>query len=435
MEEQELDRGITFGEVCRLIGRRAWWTLGAAILAAALAAALLIFAVNPQVTYYSLEFELVYPTSAEQQYPDGTPFSYRTIVSRERLEEAKASDERFAALDLDAMTENDEISVSVNTYEDGAGTRVTYTVSVKGSYFRNAEDARAFISAVADASVGDIQSRADSLSYAISEETFNGNTFAARLDLLSEMYESMLKAYDDWIGLYSSGYRVTVNGTTRSLSDCRAELYGLYSVGVQENLISQCANGGFSLLYGADEELAAAVEMLREQLRAEYALNQEIIADLRAALASVPVRSVRSADAVPSEGASVTVEDHSLSAMLAAYLERNAMIECQIGTENTTGTLNVDEASAFARTLNEKYFTRLNDAAETLRAVTSAIYEQNTFAQFASRNVERSGEIGVSLVSVAVFVVVFLVGTIGVCVRQYHKKQAGSDASSGKGKN
>ena len=110
--------------------------------------------------------------------------------------------------------------------------------------------------------------------------------------------------------------------------------------------------------------------------------------------------------------------------MLAAYLERNAMIECQIGTENTTGTLNVDEASAFARTLNEKYFTRLNDAAETLRAVTSAIYEQNTFAQFASRNVERSGEIGVSLVSVAVFVVVFLVGTIGVCVRQYHKKQA-----------
>ena len=245
----------------------------------------------------------------------------------------------------------------------------------------------------------------------------------------------MLKARAARLGLHSSRYRGTVNATARALSDCRPVLDGLYSVGVQENLISQCENGGFSLLYGADEELAAAVEMLREQLRAEYALNQEIIADLRAALASVPVRSVRSADAVPSEGASVTVEDHSLSAMLAAYLERNAMIECQIGTENTTGTLNVDEASAFARTLNEKYFTRLNDAAETLRAVTSAIYEQNTFAQFASRNVERSGEIGVSLVSVAVFVVVFLVGTIGVCVRQYHKKQAGSDASSGKGKN
>lgn len=413
MEEQE-ESGLTFGEICRLIGRRIWWVLGASVLAAVLAALVLALAVNPSLTYYSMQFSLVYPSDESGQYPDGSRFSYRTIISQERLEDAKASDDRFAGVDTAKMLKEDNISISLNTSDDTSAQR-TYTISVGGSYFANADAAETFIIALVGATENNIIERASQLEYSISEEAFRASSFDARLELLASEYDAMLAAYDGWIETYSAGYRVIYDGVGRSLSDYRADLYSLFSSGLRESLKTQCENNGFGLLYGDGETLKQAVEDLIEQLRDEKERNELIIADLQAALA--PAAALRAA----SEKETAVSGDVSLSSLLASYIERNAIIETQIGADGT-GVWLKNEAVKFADRLDD-CFHSLNAAGKTLTSVTAAIYAQNTFSDFVSRSADATGGISPAIGGVAAFIVVFLVGAIGVCVSRSRRSK------------
>ena len=430
MDAQERESGITFGEICRLIGKKIWLVLGCAAVAAVLAAVLFALVFNPMTTYYSMSFELVYPASAERQYPDGTPFSYRNIISRTMLEAAKRKDERLAGVDVATMIEEDHISVSAQSEENEE--TVIYTVRVKGSYFSDAETAQLFIRSVADATVDDIMRRAADVSYSISEETFNGNNFEARLDLLTELYETLLAVYDNWISVYSAGYQVTVNSVTRSLSDYRAEVYGLYVDGVRSALAAECENDGYGLLYGDEDEIVVqeAIDARVEQLQREYRLNQNII-DSLSGLAS-PARSLSAS--AQEEQPSQPVAD--VSQLLAYYSERNAIIANQLGAavdgvSEPDGTLTAQEAQKFAQKLNG-YFASLNGAAETLKNVMTAIYRQNTFAEFVSQNADSTGDTSVILVAVAAFVIVFLIAAIIVSSAAYSAQRragGGTDTS------
>ena len=440
METEERENGITFGEICRLIGKKIWLVLAIAAGVTVLAVVLFALVFNPLTTYYSMSFELVYPTSSTQQYPDGTPFSYRNIISLSTLEAAKAKEERLAEIDVATMIREDHISVSAVTEGDAAAdsATVTYTLNVKGSYFRDEDTAQLFIRCVADATVDDIIERAAALSYGISSETFNGNNFEARLDLLAEEYATLLEAYDTWISTYSAGYRVTVNGSRRSLSDYRAEVYGLYVEGVRSALASECENGGYGLLYGDEDEIVVqeAINDRVAQLQQEYALNESIISDLKAqreglsgsgATASTLSARTLSAQTDTQDNTIVISPDPTLEQRIAYYTERNAVIANQLGaavdgSSEVTGTLTADGARAFATKLNG-YFTSLNAAAETLKNVTTAIYEQNTFAEFISQNADSSGDTNIVLVAVAAFVLAFIVAAIVVCASEYSRQR------------
>ena len=447
METEERENGITFGEICRLIGKKIGLVLAIAAGVTVLAVVLCALVFNPLTTYYSMSFELVYPTSSTQQYPDGTPFSYRNIISLSTLEAAKAKEERLADIDVATMIREDHIYVSAVTEGDAAAdsATVTYTLNVKGSYFRDEDTAQLFIRCVADATVDDIIERAAALSYGISSETFNGNNFEARLDLLAEEYATLLEAYDTWISTYSAGYRVTVNGSRRSLSDYRAEVYGLYVEGVRSALASECENGGYGLLYGDEDEIVVqeAINDRVAQLQQEYALNESIISDLKAqreglsgsgATASTLSARTLSAQTDTQDNTIVISPDPTLEQRIAYYTERNAVIANQLGaavdgSSEVTGTLTADGARAFATKLNG-YFTSLNAAAETLKNVTTAIYEQNTFAEFISQNADSSGDTNIVLVAVAAFVLAFIVAAIVVCASEYsrQRKQAARPA-------
>ena len=67
MEAEERESGITFGEICRLIGKKIWLVLAIAAGVTVLAVVLFALVFNPLTTYYSMSFELVYPTSSTQQ--------------------------------------------------------------------------------------------------------------------------------------------------------------------------------------------------------------------------------------------------------------------------------------------------------------------------------------------------------------------------------
>lgn len=433
MDEEERESGITFGEICRLIGKKIWAVLGAAAAVTVIAVLLCALVFNPLSTCYSMSFELIYPTSAQREYPDGTPFSYRNIISRTMLEAAKHKDEKLASVDVVAMLDEGDILIDALADEDGSS--VTYSLTVQAKYFPDGETAQLFIRSVADAAVDDIMRRASALSYGIGEEAFNGNNFEARLDLLEELYSTILSAYDRWISTYSAGYQVTVNGTARSLADFRAEVYGIFVEGARELLAQQCAGSGYSLLYGEGEELEAAIEARVEQLRSDYQANEKIIASLKAQLgtpgtaAAVMARSYRAEEGTSSSAGDTFVmesPDPTLEQRIAYYTEQNALIESQLGEaveegKAVTGTLTLKNAQAFADKL-AGYFEKLNQAAENLTTVTAAIYRQNTFADFLSQTAESDGETSVALVGVAAFIIAFLAFAAIVCAVEYNRR-------------
>lgn len=433
MDAEERESGITFGEICHLIGKKIWMVLGIAAGVAVLAVILFALVLNPLGTSYSMSFELIYPTSTQQQYPDGTPFSYRNIISRTILEAAKRKDERLVNTDVVTMIEQDHVQIAAKTEEDGS---VVYTLTVHGKYFANEEMAQLFIRSVANATVDDIMSRASKLAYGISEESFNGNNFEARLDLLNELYTTLLSVYGRWISTYSSGYQVTVDGTARSLSDYRAGLYGIYGKEVRNVLAEECENSGYSLLYGDEEELAGMIPARVDQLKKEYALNEQIIAALREQLdsstdgggasAAYSLRAVTLADKTEEGGNNIVIEqpDPTLEQRIAYYTERNAVIASQLGDAVTggelNGTLTVEKAQEFAQKI-DGYFTSLNAEAEVLKNVTTAIYRQNTFADFISQTAESDGDTNIVLVGVAAFILVFLIASVIVCAVEYNR--------------
>ena len=135
------ERGITAGEIVRLLKRRIFWILLAAGIAALAAALFTAFVYNRARQEYALTF--VVENAAE-------PFRYDTVVYADNLEEAKASDGAFARIDTERMAANEEISILRAGGEDGYP---TYTLTVAGRYFSDRAQATAFLWAVVERAV------------------------------------------------------------------------------------------------------------------------------------------------------------------------------------------------------------------------------------------------------------------------------------------
>ena len=137
-----------------------------------------------------------------------------------------------------------------------------------------------------------------------------------------------------------------------------------------------------------------------------------------------------------SDGGTTSQPVLGVSEMIAYYSERNAVIANQLGAavdgvSSPDGTLTAESAQQFARKLDD-YFAKLNSVAETLKSVTTAIYRQNTFAEFVSQNADSTGDFSVILIAVAAFVIAFLVAAVAVSVGAYGK-QRGTHAQSAAG--
>ena len=110
--EEERESGVTFRDICRMIGKRIWWVLGISVLIAVAAALIVAFVLNPGSDTYSVAFMIEYP-NGNTTYPDGTSLRYETIVYAENLQEVKESDEAFADIDIKKMSSDLESGIKI----------------------------------------------------------------------------------------------------------------------------------------------------------------------------------------------------------------------------------------------------------------------------------------------------------------------------------
>ena len=380
----EEEAGITFSEIAGYVKKHLFWVLGAALAAAA--AVVLVFGLwlNRRTVTYSLTFALTGPVSETGQYADGTPFYSADILSEEALAAACAA-QALQSVDTQAMLAAD--AVTLTSGEAG------YTLRVQGRYFKDADQAAAFLHAVANEAAERVRQSAASLDYSVEGEAYAAASLEERLSLLKALRATLLTSYDGWIAAYSGAYRVQAGEAHKTLGNFRAEAGAALGVSAQEALSERIERSGAGRIVPAGD-VAAAVASRRAALKEEYARNEAIIRGFGEPTAS--------------------------SAPVERYLARNAAIAVQLGgfltseTDDGSGALSEAEVRAIAASLDEAY-AALGSAAAALKEVTMAIYEDNTEVVTERRTPAAEGDVDLVLAGAAAFIVAFLAACTIVC--------------------
>ena len=393
--EQKQAEGVSVNELWGMLVKHIWAVLLAAVLFAAALILLFAFVVNPLGRSYSMEFYLTYPGSDLLKYPDGSSFSYRELISLEALASVKASDERFGSVDTVKMVQEDGISITA-AYVDAEGEyKLTgsYTVVSAGKYFSSRDTAQAFIRGIAERAVSDILEKAASIDFSIDDEVFAEASFDDKIVLLEEQRGSILASYDEWMEEYRASY--SVGGKT--LSAYRAEAAVSCASSTLRSLREELQSCGYVSL----EEMNVRLE----ELEREYSLNEDKIAALRETL-----------DSLPEGSGSGTSADGSVAQMIAELVVRNVQIK------NEMSALNENDITAFEGKM-QKMYSSMQTAAENLRSVTVALYEQEATVHFMTYRAVVSGDTSLALVAVAGLVLGFLIAAIVVCRIEYGKEK------------
>ena len=239
----KMENELTFAEIWRAAKKRLWLILLISIVFVVGAVVAFRYLVNPVSMDYRIDFTLSYPDSESQKYPDGTPFYFQDIISLSHLEEAKASDGRFSAINIQKMVEKDHISIQVETRKEGSSLQSAgrYTLTAQRSYFPNKTVATAFLRAVANVPVSHVKEKAGNMDYLIDYTVFEGASFEDRIALLTAQKESLLDQYDEWIGLFRDSYPVA----GKNLKNYRAETAVIFSEATQRGLILELSANGY----------------------------------------------------------------------------------------------------------------------------------------------------------------------------------------------
>lgn len=200
-------KGIAYGK---------WWVLGASVLMAVAGYLGIEFglnrmrgAVNSSFSYENLALTT---SNGSLAYLDGTPFAYPSIVSRESLEAAKASDAKFASINVDSLL--DSINITIKAQEDGYSGPTVYVLSSSLSSAGNVSLARSYFSALIEAP--NTKAMGIAANQKVSDlipDNFASLTFEDRISILSEQKSAINKALSSLTNRFPSTAAINKEGT------------------------------------------------------------------------------------------------------------------------------------------------------------------------------------------------------------------------------
>lgn len=410
MENRE--SGVSLSEIFKVIVKKIWLV----ILVAALFLAAAVFAVhfwyNRTTQTYSISYTIEFPGLENNEYPDGTPFRYNSVVSPSVLQSIVGSNDALSGIDVEKMVREDDIDLVLTSGANSAENSFTLTVGV--GYFKNGSQAAAFMRAVAEYPV----ERAKSISQGIAADGYlsvfdNANAFQTKIDALSDQREYVLSRYDDMIAALSVEY--TFNG--RTLADYRAEAALVFDESAEEYLDALLATGHYVLDY---EQYAESAQPRIDTIQKSIAENELRIAAL--------------------------VEQRD-SATDSSYLESYNSRIAELTEENVDLRLQIEDIQASLDWINSDsrdadiadFTSRLNACRNLLASVTStykAVYS-NYFDSisgvvYTTNKLTAQGGINVFAAAVAGAVVGAILAGIGICIKDLpsYMRQRRENASS-----
>ena len=447
MEEES---GITFGEICHLIKKRIWWILGISVIVALIAALAVGLVLNRGKNDYSLTFIIDFPGVEEGQYPDGTSFNYESVVYSDQLEAVKSAGTEedpnaFSNVDTAAMASRGAISIVADTRaaagssSDETEPTGSYTITVSSAYFTDAEQASAFLRALAERTIETVNEKAADMDFRMDVSTegetttysiagyASARTYANKLSILSSQNSYLLSQYDR---LISNGLYTSFQYEGKSMQTLRAEAEA--SVSTELSRLQTELNTYQYVLNDSDAltSIANYVDRLQENtskiadLQEQYQRDLQTISDT---LSNSQLQVIISAlEGYTNDIRSLTVANTELRRDIEKLC---ASIGYTFNEEDYSyvpnASVEVTDKTQFETDLQALYEVVLANSITAKNAIV-ALYESESEIVFRQTDVTViDNSTSVPLIAVAGFVIAFLVMSIIFCAADYpaYKKQ------------
>ena len=440
--EEEFESHINWSAVFRIIKKRLVIIVAIALVLAIVCALLTAFVLNNGKDTYSLSFDLKSPTSG---YPDGTSFNINSLVYAESLQEIKDDGgEQFSSLDITKLSSGG-IKIIDNAVPAQEGETVTYTsrytIQTTSGYFDSFEQATAFMRAVAEKYVLEVNTRLATRNYSTWESEFaNATTYDAQLSALSNQYNSILSTYDGFTSTraYADFVPATLNesANTLTISQLRTQAEGQIGDDLSALKTDQATNG--YVLISDDNSYYYLVSQV-EALELEKSENTDKIVALTAERDKLVSQLVPAGGADSSSIVNIAATFESFNSSIASLTQRNVEITYDLNRlykslgytpsgEGDATTLpppsetTYNQASeSFTKKLTAIY-NQIKTNTAVMEAAVKALYAEFTKVEFAQAEAQvESGGTSVILVTIAVFVVAALAAGVIFSLAEYQK--------------
>lgn len=193
MEENQVveQKEITFGRIIKVAFRN--WKLFTpiALVVAAGCALGIHFGYNTMKGSYSSTFSYSSVDLSQEKYADGSAFYYRNLVSSSNLNKIKASNEKYASIDIDKILDSNGISVSKDEEKK------TYTINLSYKFIKNGDVAKSFIKDIAESPLKQDADIVTNTSFDSALKSFdNAETFEEQIKYLVRQADFLASSYD-----------------------------------------------------------------------------------------------------------------------------------------------------------------------------------------------------------------------------------------------
>lgn len=437
--EEEREDGFTFSDILRVIGKRIIWILSISVVVALIVGLIVQFAVNPGKREYEMTFMLEYPGDEDLKYPDGvTDFRFESMIYAENLDAVKKSKSEYSNIDTARMTASRAISIEQASRGEGEYQQDLgiYTVKVKGSFFKDSEQAASFLKDVFQNSLNKVTAMVSDMDFGSTLATYNSlPNYTARINVLKSQQNYLLGMYDKYASFNRFIYK-DANGIAKSLSAFRAECSVALDGGNAEalhlsTLERELANNRYQLSETTADKIASekAVNAQIEEMRLEKEKNNLQISMLEKEIENI----VNISDGIIDFGSEAF---QPFNTQITNLTMRNAEIEVEtkllcesIGWtyENgviTKGEVTFKDDAGFKANL-DKLYAVMEEQTTACKNVIVALFAEESSIIAEQELVSVSGGSSLILLTAVGFVGAFCVATIVFfCIDRHKQKVA-----------
>jgi hypothetical protein len=404
-KEMEEEKGVSIGEIFKVIFKRLWWVIG--VTAAFLIIFVLVvqFVYNPSKETYSVSYEFNYPNSETNQYPDGTSFRRSDLISLATLQEIVSNGNgKYSNVNIEDMVANDDIAINVVEPESTTSTEVTYyTVVVKAKYFNDSDQAKNFIKDIIEYPKNKINKMVAELEYSSNLTGYvNATIYSDKINYLQAQRSYILSLYDNLIDLYGDFYKIN----DKSLKDYRIALSKIFDSEDETEILNEINEKRY--VYDYERYLSTADTRL-QLLDRQYQYNQTRLDELTA-LRNELISQYGT-------GANVEVESYN-NEIVSLFKQQKDIDESKDDINKTVEAIkNYDKATVDA--FNSKldgYATQLEEQTSIFKQVNVAVYSDKTEVLYKSNKIEADGGLNIILAAVIGLVVGFILVSVVICI-------------------
>lgn len=428
MEEEE--KGISISEIFKVIFKRVWWVVGVTAAVLIVFTCIMQFLYNPSNQKYTTSYDIRLPSfktntdgTVIEEYPDGTQLKVSDSVLLENLQLIKnesllPEDKRtgkFADIDIVKMVNDDDIEL-IRAIEKKEDETYEYhnTVRIVKKYFKNKEQALAFVKAVAEFPVDNAIKIVNSMNYSERLARFDRYmTYEEKINALVEQKNYIINTYEGIKQLYGGEYVPAGLNSEKDIDEYIRDLTDVFDARQQE-AVRNTVSAKYYVWDTATylENAQAKIDSLTVEIQD----NENTIAALQEARKHLLMTG----------GGIVATEAYEVR--IAELTEENSKKNNEkLKTERTLDAISAytdgegkAAKDAFDARLNE-IRNQLEQSTQILRTVNIATYEEKAQVVYVNNKVEVEGGLNIIIAAVIGALIGFVIVSIVILIIDFPK--------------